>query len=183
MKNIWTEDMIRREFEALDRITGLTGASLPITMGDAYCTLGSFSVHGENMVFTFSKKYFHNINWSDRDAVQTIRHEYAHYMDYMIYGNWGHGATWKKCCEKIGTSSAKLYNSEFGKYNAMREKEENAMNSRIDKYSVGKTVKHPSYGTGVIEEIIGDGIGRVAKICFAYDCKKTIGIKWLEENT
>ena len=88
MKNIWTETAIRKEFARLDAKTGLKGATLPISFGNAKCTLGSYSSAGGG-AFRFSRHYFDDPLWPIEEALDTIRHEYAHYMDHM--GIWQHG--------------------------------------------------------------------------------------------
>lgn len=98
MNNIWNENDIRKGLARLDAKTGLAGATLPLTFGNANCTLGSYSAVG---AFRFSRKYFEDPSWSIEEALDTIRHGYAHYMDHMIYGNMGHGASWKKCCLEV----------------------------------------------------------------------------------
>ena len=88
MKNIWNEAAIRKEFARLDAKTGLKGATLPISFSNAKCTLGSYSSAGGG-AFRFSRHYFDDPLWPIEEALDTIRHEYAHYMDHM--GIWQHG--------------------------------------------------------------------------------------------
>ena len=33
---------------------------------------------------------------------KTVLHEIAHAMEYAIYGQGGHGESWRRCCEAIG---------------------------------------------------------------------------------
>lgn len=93
---VWDEERIREEFKKLDSITGLHGADLPITFGKAKHTLGCFyidTINKKPKKFHFSLFYFGNPKWSEASALDVIRHEYAHYMDYMFNGNSSHGAS------------------------------------------------------------------------------------------
>lgn len=53
MNTIWNEAAIRREFAGLDAKTGLKGAKLPISFGNAKGTLGSYTSANEG-AFRFS---------------------------------------------------------------------------------------------------------------------------------
>ena len=87
----WTEDLIRNELRRLDEITGLKGSELPIHFGNAVSYLAMFCA-GEKMYFLFSNYYFKNPKIADETALNTIRHEYAHYLAYVLYGDCSHGA-------------------------------------------------------------------------------------------
>ncbi|MBQ4045894.1 MAG: SprT-like domain-containing protein [Lachnospiraceae bacterium] len=103
INGIWNEESIRQELRRLDHITGLHGAELPITFGKARSQLGSFHIDPKKRKpkkFHFSLFYFANPEWSRESALETIQHEYAHYMDYILYGQSGHGTTWRMCCRK-----------------------------------------------------------------------------------
>lgn len=107
----WTEEAIRAEIRRLDEKTGLHGATLPIMIGRAKTVLGTFSVKTERLngktvrvprQFTFSGYYFHHPELSDEFLLGVIRHEYAHYMDFVRYGQLAHGKTFRACCHTVG---------------------------------------------------------------------------------
>ncbi len=107
----WTEETIRAEIRRLDEITGLHGATLPIVIGRAKTVLGAFSVKAVRLrgkivrvprQFTFSGYFFRHPAFSDAMAQDTIRHEYAHYMDFVLYGQLAHGKTFRACCQTVG---------------------------------------------------------------------------------
>ena len=96
---IWNEEEIRKELRRMDQLTGLSGATLPIRFNEAWATLGSYRLIGRKAGgFCFSNRYLQDPDFTPEEALDTIRHEYAHYMDYELYGNTGHGRTWKACC-------------------------------------------------------------------------------------
>lgn len=181
MKNIWNENTIRKEFARLDAKTGLKGAMLPITFSNSKCTLGSFNSAGGG-TFRFSRHYFDDPLWPVEVALDTIRHEYAHYMDYMIYGNWGHGTTWKKCCTEIGALPIRYYSIERARYYQNKHKAEQEKTKILDHYSTGSYIMHPRFGKGRIVEIVGTDISRYAMISFKdLDTKKLL-LSWVEKN-
>ena len=93
---VWDEERIREEFKKIDSITGLHGADLPITFGKAKHTLGCFYFHTINKKpykFHFPLLYFGDPEWSEASALDVIRHEYAHYMNCVLHGESGHGAS------------------------------------------------------------------------------------------
>ena len=108
MEQIFDEEMIRAELRRLDMKTGLHAADLPIKFGKARCTLGRFSYPSEDrMEFYFSNYYFQDPMHPIEEKLDTIRHEYAHYMDYMINGSSSHGPSWKNCCRIVGAIPTK----------------------------------------------------------------------------
>lgn len=181
MENIWNEERIRSELARLDIKTGLKGARLPIRFNHAKNTLGSFSViQGE--VFTFSNYYFQNPDWPVEAALDVIRHEYAHYMDYELYGNMAHGKTWKKCCSEVGAISIRCYSSTRTGYFEKKHEKEKEQIRKYDTYGEGEKIVHPHYGIGVIEEITGEGVNRRMIIDFPKTGKKKLGIEWVDQN-
>lgn len=178
---IWNEKRIRTELERLDSRTGLAGANLPITFGNAKGTLGMFSAD-KQMYFRFSNYWFQNPDWPEESALDVIRHEYAHYMDWELYGNSGHGRTWKACCVKVGAMPLRLYSEERSEYYRNVHRKEKELSRKYDCYKVGQAVRHPKFGEGVITAVTGEGISRIAEIEFEKVGCKRISIKWLDEN-
>lgn len=41
---------------------------------------------------------------------RTVIHEFAHLMDWLMYGNFGHGATWKRIMRKMGQPDHRCHN-------------------------------------------------------------------------
>lgn len=179
MNNIWNENNIRKELARLDAKTGLAGATLPITFSNAKCTLGSYSAAG---AFRFSRKYFEDPSWPMEEALDTIRHEYAHYMDHMIYGNMGHGVTWKKCCLEVGALPVRCYSSERAKYYQVKHESERQKAASLDRYKVGSVIVHPKFGSGKIVEVVGDDARRFAVVAFKNMERKKLSLAWVDEN-
>lgn len=114
-KIIWSEDRIRAEIARLDRKTGGNGASLPITFSNAKHTLGQFGIIDPKgaalMYFRFSHHWFQKPDWPEELALDTIRHEYAHYLNWIRFHGKGHDGTWKQCCRMVGARTERLYRS------------------------------------------------------------------------
>ena len=43
----------------------------------------------------------------------TIRHEFAHALDWEWHKGWGHGDSWKACCELVGANPERCYNADY----------------------------------------------------------------------
>lgn len=179
MKTVWNESTIRSEIARLDKKTGLKGAELPISFNNAKRTLGSYcSADGGS--FKFSNYYFQDPEWPMESALDVIRHEYAHHMDYMIYGCSGHGPTWKLCCGIAGASPIRCYNEGREEYYRQKHIKAELISEKYDKYKIGDRIIHPKYGTGKIEEIFGEGIHRCVSIRFYDSEPKRFGLAWID---
>lgn len=82
---------------------------LPISFSKAKCTLDQYSSM-DGGTLRFSNHYYQTPTWPIEEALDTIRHEYAHYIDHMVYGNLGHGSIWKKYCLIVGVLLIRCYN-------------------------------------------------------------------------
>ena len=98
------------------------------------------------------------------EKINTIRHEYAHYMDYFLNGSTSHGPRWKKYARMVGAYSSANFNQERADYFLRKHQEERETNIKCDSYAVGDYVKHPDFGCGIIEDILGEGVSRIASI-------------------
>ena len=182
MHTKWTEHAIREELAKLDKKTGLCGAKLPIRLNRAKNTLGSFS-SADGGSFQFSNYYFQDPNWPVEEALDTIRHEYAHYMEFTLYGHGGHGPTWKLCCDEIGAVPVRCYNAERAEHYRQKHLEEEKLSQHYDTYKVGDQIEHPRFGTGVIIDIFGESITRGVTIAFAEDVGiKKLGLAWVDTH-
>ena len=181
MKPKWSESTIREELSRLDKKTGLNGSSVPISFNNARCTLGLYSpVNGG--AFKFSNYYFQNPDWPVEVALDTIRHEYAHYMDHVLYGHGGHGSTWKMCCGVIGAMPIRCYNEKRAEYYRHKHLEEDKLSKHYDTYRIGDTIEHPKYGTGVIMDIFGESVNRSITVMFTGVGDKKLGLAWVDSN-
>lgn len=183
MQKIWTVEDIRSEMARLDGITGLHGAELPIRLGNAARTLGQFyACGGKASGFRFSRKYVEDPEFPVEETLDLIRHEYAHYMDLELYGNLGHGATWKKCCLDIGARPERLHNRERENMLRDRHRVEDRLESLKSEYAAGRVISHPRYGPGTIEEVCGEGAGMVVRVSFERYGVKRLALKWVIDN-
>lgn len=178
MRNIWDEKRIRTELARLDARTGLRGAGLPVRFGNARCTLGVFSVREDQPYFRFSNWWFQNPDWPEECALDVIRHEYAHYMDWQLYGGSGHGTTWKQCCVMIGAAPVRLYQQEREEYYRDIHRQQEEWGS----LRAGDLVRHPKFDLGKIREVAGEGPNRYAVIDFGVNGIRKLNLKWIREN-
>ena len=180
-KEIWNIERIRQEIKGLDVKTGLNGSALPITFGDSKRTLGQFSTISGGS-FRFSRYYFDNPNWPVEEAIDVIRHEYAHYMEHVLYGRGGHGLTWKRCCSMVGAVPIRLYNEERAQHYVRKHEKEERLSKKMDQYHVGDRIMHPVYGMGIINGITGEGVRRCIFVRFPEQGNKKLGLAWVSDN-
>ena len=184
MEELFDETMIRAELKRLDTITGLRGSELPIKFGYAKHTLGKFCYRDKgDMEFYFSNFYFLDDKFPIEEKLDVIRHEYAHYYDYILNGSSSHGANWKKCCRIVGASPSRLFNQERANSFLEKHETERLKNIELDKYCVDKIIKHPYFGLGTIKQIYGNGLARMAIVDFQNGVNKKLSLIWINENT
>ena len=115
------------------------------------------------------------------DRLDLYKHEYAHYMEHYIEipkeYQWQpglHGSAWKYCCSLVGAAPTPYYKAgeslmkhDYDKVlknpindktvpirdQYRREKEYQDQKNRVVQYQVGESVKHPKFGTGIVEEV------------------------------
>lgn len=178
----WNEAEIREEMRKLDEKTGLSGAALPIRFTKSIHTLGQFS-SADGGSFCFSNYYFQNRDWPYECALNTIRHEYAHYLDHMKYGGHGHGKTWKWCCIEVGANPIRLYHPEEAVYFGKKHEKEKSVSSALDALSAGSVIRHPVFGVGSINMISGEGLNRSAVVSFESGAEsKKILLTWIHKH-
>lgn len=180
MQVMWNEETIRKELKRLDSITGLNGGELPIRFGKAKSYLGLY-YPSEGKGFYFSTYYFENPDFQVESALDVIRHEYAHYMNHIVYNGYGHDKTWKKCCSIVGASPSRCYSKDRNEYHKAKHQQEQQMDERLKKYKVGQTITHPCFGKGIIKKIEKSGKSLYADIDFNY-CDKKISLAWIDEK-
>ncbi len=178
---IWNEERIREEIAKLDKKTGLQGAKLPITFGNSKYVVGSYYTQKNRpKKFQFSNYFFQNPEFPHEEAVDTIRHEYAHYMDSVIFGKSGHGKTWKQCCFYIDCSAGKYYSDVKEKYYAFKQEKEKAECEKVDRYPTGTVIEHPKFGTGTVVDVIGEGTRRTFIVDFQEE-QKRLNALWVAD--
>lgn len=112
----WSIEKIRAVMAHLDRKTGLHGAELPMKMGKAVSYLGRYWA-GEQKSFYFSTHYLNDPAFRESEAIELIRHEYAHYYvdaaglrQFFRDGRaYHHGPSWKYACKMVGASGGRIY--------------------------------------------------------------------------
>lgn len=189
-KVIWSEDRIRAEIIRLDKKTGLEGAKLPILFSNTKRTLGQFFPPrpdaGAPMFFRFSHHWFQNPDWCEEMAVDTIRHEYAHYMDWMLNSICGHGPTWMACCRKIGAMPERLYRDSDNERIKQQHREEAekaaALQHAVETFGPGRVIRHPRFGEGCIRALTGPATNMRADVFFESSGMHTLSLNWLAAN-
>lgn len=116
----WTEEEFRSLLRALDAKTGLKGAELPIRFDKLAGSLGIF-VGGKDpakWALRFNLRYFNDPKWAEIEAINVVRHEYAHYYvdaagveKYIRRENNcpHHGLPWKWACGMVGSKPIRCH--------------------------------------------------------------------------
>ena len=180
----WPRERILAELKKLDGITGLNGAELPIEYTMWNCTLGMFHVtkKREPQKFSFSKIYLDDPSLPDEINIDTIRHEYAHYMDLVLYGNIGHSRTWKKCCGDVGIAPNRVF-SDFSVRYFKRLNRISSENEIIYKsYNEGMIVLHDKFGLGEIIRVMESSHDRILIIKFEDGTVRRLSALWVHEH-
>ena len=116
----WSVEKIRAVMVHLDRKTGLHGAELPIEMGKAVSYLGRYYC-GERKSFYFSTHHLNDPAFRESEAIELIRHEYAHYYvdtaglrPFFQDGRaHHHGPSWQYACKMVGASGRRIFGQEL----------------------------------------------------------------------
>lgn len=178
----WPRERILEEIRCLDAKTGLNGAKVTIRLYADAEPMGCFTfIDPIRMTFGFSSTRFEEPGFTDMEALDIIRHEYAHFMEYMIYGiSSDHGEQWKDCCRKIGARPEKLYTEAF-KQDARRKERERIQRTRIDGYKIGRQISHPTFGEGIVERI--DRMNDITILTIRFgETVKRFDIDWVRKH-
>lgn len=187
---LWNEEMIRAELCRLDEITGLCSRDIPIRFNASKRCLGSFCVvDGKPKAFYFSIRYFMDDGFSKKEAVNVIRHEYAHFMEHAIYGDIErgkpHGARWKECCAIVGARPQVFYLASQNEAQLILEKKEEekaaVMAAFMDALEPGDVFVHPTFGEGTLLAIDGETENKRLEIAFACG-KRRLAAAWTREH-
>lgn len=182
-KNLkWPKEAIRAEIRRLDGITGLRGSDVTVRLYEEREPLGCFTFKDPvRMTFGFSTTRFEEPGFTAAEALDIIRHEYAHFMEYRLFGeSTDHGPNWKKCCIRIGARPENLYTSRW-KENARRQEKERARRTRVDGFQEGQTVRHPVFGEGCITAI--EAGEKMTKLTIAFASgPRILDIDWVRKN-
>lgn len=179
---IMNEDAIRQEMRRLDERTHLAGAEVPIRFYKKGKALGKFSWSSSGKIgFSFNQEHFSNPDMVPEVLLDTVRHEYAHYMDYMNRGMSSHDKEWKKCCKIVGAIPDRYYNETQARYTIERVRRREQLNQQLSRYTAGMVLNHPRFGLGKIARILGDGLNRFAEVEFDQGMKN-IGLRWAESH-
>ena len=121
LTKVWTEEKFRFVLINLDKKTGLSGGKLKIELTDDDESLASFCRDGNTTYFRFNISKFNDPNFKELAAIETIRHEYAHYYSHAVELNkWihdsrrlgGHEKSWEYACKMMEIAPNRYYNSE-----------------------------------------------------------------------
>ena len=179
---IWNEEMIRAELKRLDRKTGLNGAKLPIKFTHSKHTLGCFYPEKDNMRFDFSLYYLSDDSFPEEEALDLIRHEYAHFANFCLYHGTGHDRMWRKCCSEGGAVATRCYSGIFNDYFNQRKIQKEKVAKICNAYDVGSIIRHPVYGTGTVVSVSGTDTNTILEIEFYSVGTKLLTAKWVSEN-
>ena len=146
--------------------------------------MGAFcrNADGTSRRFTFSRIYLDDPKFTEEEALDLIRHEYAHYMANEVYGTCGHDVEWRICCKAVGANPLRLYNEDRKRYVRRKHKEEDEMSEMCDTFECGMKIIHPQFGRGEIRDINGEGARRTLMIEFADGKQKKLSAYWTFVN-
>lgn len=187
----WPEERIRAELKRLDGITGLCGATLPIRLLRRARRLGAYYLSADEtpMYFSFTQSYFEDPDFPESEALDTIRHEYAHYMKHALYPGQQeshHGPLWHLCCLQVGAAPNRYYNSQYSKHLQKREAEKARDNQDVydfmETLAAGQAIDHPTFGEGTIAEVARTKDNARVTIDFADGARRMFSAKWVMEN-
>ena len=178
----WPKEAIREEIQRLDRITGLNGAAVTIRLYQEREPMGCFTfIDPVRMTFGFSTTRFEEPGFTQAEALDIVRHEYAHFMEYRLFGkSTDHGPNWKQCCLKIGARPEALY-TERWKEEAREKERELARKNRVDGFTIGKTVHHPEFGEGTVEQIDRLPTMTILSVRFSSGIRK-LDVAWVRSH-
>lgn len=178
----WSEEMIREEIQRLDGITGLHGNDLPIRFTYSKRELGCFWENGDRAPdhFEFSWHFFHGVHFTKEEALDVIRHEYAHYMNCVLYHGNGHDRTWKLCCHQVGAHPNRYHTREFANAARFFETRERASRERST-FHVGQELLHETFGMGRIVAITPSASTQLITVDFN-GTQKLFEAGWVEKN-
>lgn len=178
----WPRERILDEIRRLDAKTGLNGAKVTIRLYAEPEPMGCFTfIDPIRMTFGFSNTRFEEPGFTDTEALDIIRHEYAHYMEYQLYGfSSDHGPYWQECCRKIGARPEKMYTEAF-KQEARAKERDRIRRTRVDGYREGKQISHPTFGQGIVEKI--DRMESITILTIRFgDALKRFDIDWVRKH-
>lgn len=180
---VWDRAAICREIAVCDEMTGLRGKDLPIEFITNCRSLGRFSwSKSQGGRFQFNVDYFDDPTFPVEEAIDTIRHEYAHYIDREKFGKHGHGATWKKACRMVGANPSRFYSEENAKRHRQQHLEEQQRQMEYRAFCEGLEIVHPRFGTGSVLKINSDGGRSNLDVDFAACGVKKLGMGWVREH-
>ena len=121
--------------------------------------------------------------------LDTIRHEYAHYMVCVRYPGLQeppHGNHWKKCCREIGAHPYAYCNLQAAREIRKQEKAQEAelalVRSLMADMAPGDEILHPLLGTGVITEITPNLDNPRITLTFGDSAPHLFSARWIIEN-
>ena len=59
---------------------------------------------------------------------------------------------------------------------------EHLLNEKYDEYVSGRKMIHPMFGEGIIVDIIGDGVSRIAAVSFEKIGIKKLAVSWIDSH-
>lgn len=178
----WSRERIRAELSRLDDITGLKGANVTVRLYEEREPLGLFTfIDPVRMTFGFSSPRFEDPKFTQAEALDVIRHEYAHYMEYALFGeSTDHGPNWQNCCRRIGARPQTFYTSEWAELARGLEKRR-AERTQLDGFTPGKQITHPSFGVGIVETVERYPTMSMVTVRFESGSRK-LDVNWARQN-
>ena len=129
--------------------------------------LWEVSAHnGKAKQFCFSNHYFQNQEFPIEEAIDTIRHEYAHYMDFVLNVKHRHSTSWKQYCIRIGALPNRLYSEDRADYHRKKHEKDRQENVTLDQLSPGMIIEHLRFDHGIVFSSSGSEKSRILRSLF-----------------
>lgn len=157
----------------------LEGGNIPIKFNNRTSSLGMFSIEKPDFCFYFSRYYFDDENMPEEVIKDVIRHEYAHYYAYCVFGSLGHNKYWRAACQVVGANSSRLCTDDF--INRQREVEAKQNCQYLSRLKNGDSLIHKTYGGGVIETKLYHDTA-IHTVLFEHQLTKKLDERWMLQN-
>lgn len=165
----WTGKRIRSMFIAMDRLTGLKGAGLPIRFAPGEPSEYFCSDFGD-MHFVFPESWITSATAPTHRTRTLVRHAYVHYMIHMLYPDSRFDLAWKKCSWFAGMHVRAAHSDEERESYPLRGI--HPANYPGDypgcPCETGQRLIHAEFGPGVVRSVQCGMTKAIAKIEFSY---------------
>lgn len=178
--DLHNKELIINEISRLDKLLEYNVSSIEVKYIKSSRRIGCYYYNpvDKTEYFAFSENFYMSESFSEREKLYTVRHEYAHFINLLNFGNRGHGKTWKTCCGMTGAFPIRCCDSQRNEYFKTKEEKEKEIKSKLDQFYIGQYIEHSAFGKGKIISISGSYKSLSAEVKFDNIIKR-ISLYWL----